>query len=110
MKKYEIVIIYFLFLILIISIKNRIQKLKDNEYNFKKIEIYYNLCNKGILLNKKYFKRNNNPKISIISPVYNKEKYLLRYLRSIQNQFFDDIEIILVDDNQKIILKKKLIN
>ena len=28
----------------------------------------------------------------------NKEKYILRFLRSIQNQFFDNIEIILLDD------------
>ena len=99
MKKYKIIIIYFLFFILIFSIKNAISEFKDNDYNFKKIEIFYILCSKGILLNKKQYKRNNNPKISIISPVFNKEKYLLRYLRSIQNQFFDDIEIILVDDN-----------
>ena len=39
-----------------------------------------------------------NPKISIISTVYNKEKYIFRFLRSIQNQFFDNIEIILIDD------------
>ena len=28
----------------------------------------------------------------------NKKKYILRFLRSIQNQFFDNIEIILLDD------------
>ena len=42
-----------------------------------------------------------NPKISVISPIYNKEKYILRFLRSVQNQFLDDIEIILVDDFSK---------
>ena len=47
---------------------------------------------------KKKFKKIKNPTISIISAVYNKEKYILRFLRSIQNQFFDNIEIILVDD------------
>ena len=64
-------------------------------------EKYYKICNKGILLNKKKFKKVKEPKISIISPIYNKEKYIIRFLRSIQNQFFDEIEIILVDDCSK---------
>ena len=38
------------------------------------------------------------PKISIISSVYNKQNYILRFLRSIQNQNIDKIEIILIDD------------
>ena len=97
MNKKKIIIIYFLFFALKFSWKNSSKKSKDND--FKKIEIFYILCNKGILLNKNFFKRNNNPKISIISPIYNKEKYLLRFLRSVQNQFFDDIEIIVVDDH-----------
>ena len=49
-------------------------------------------------LNKNNFKRVENPKISVISAVYNSEKYILRFLRSIQNQLFFDIEIIFVDD------------
>lgn len=39
-----------------------------------------------------------SPKISIIVPIYNVEKYLDRCLNSILNQSFKDIEIILVDD------------
>ena len=39
-----------------------------------------------------------NPKISIISPVYNREKYIARFLKSIQYQNFKEIEIILIDD------------
>ena len=65
---------------------------------FKNIENYFTLCNNGKLINRMKFKKINNPKISIISSIYNREKYILRFLRSIQNQFFDDIEIILVDD------------
>ena len=38
------------------------------------------------------------PKVSIIVPVYNTEKYLSRCLRSLMNQTLSDIEIILVDD------------
>ena len=38
------------------------------------------------------------PKISIIVPIYNVEKYLDRCVRSLCNQTLQDIEIILVDD------------
>lgn len=39
-----------------------------------------------------------NPKISIIIPVYNTEKYLNACLESIKEQTFDDFEAIIVDD------------
>jgi len=39
------------------------------------------------------------PKVSIIVPVYNAEKYLERCINSLKNQTLSDIEIILVDDN-----------
>lgn len=38
------------------------------------------------------------PKISVIVPVYNVEKYLNRCIDSILNQSFEDFELILVDD------------
>lgn len=38
------------------------------------------------------------PKVSIIVPIYNVEKYLVRCLDSLVNQTFNDIEIILVND------------
>ena len=63
-----------------------------------KIEKYFRICNKTGLINKRVFKKVDKPKISIITPVYNKEGTIKRYLRSIQNQYFDQIEIILVDD------------
>lgn len=40
----------------------------------------------------------NQPKISIIIPLYNKEQYIGRCIESIQNQSYQDFEIILVDD------------
>ena len=40
-------------------------------------------------------------KISIVVPIYNGERYLERCIRSIINQTFKDLEIILVDDASK---------
>ena len=42
-----------------------------------------------------------SPKISVIVPVYNVEKYVARCLDSIVNQTFKDIEIICVDDGSE---------
>lgn len=39
-----------------------------------------------------------NPLLSVIVPVYNVEKYLLRCLNSILSQSYNNIEIILIDD------------
>lgn len=41
------------------------------------------------------------PKVSIIIPVYNTEKYLQRCMDSILGQTLEDIEVILVDDESK---------
>lgn len=38
------------------------------------------------------------PKVSIIVPIYNVEKYLDRCMNSLVNQTLKDIEIIMVDD------------
>ena len=38
------------------------------------------------------------PKLSIIVPVYNVDKYLERCIRSILNQTYENFEIILVND------------
>ena len=39
-----------------------------------------------------------NPKISVIVPVYNVEKFLPRCLDSLLAQTFSDFEILLIDD------------
>lgn len=41
------------------------------------------------------------PKVSVIVPVYNVEKYVTRCLTSLINQTLDDIEIIVVNDGSK---------
>ena len=40
----------------------------------------------------------NNPRISVIIPVYNVEKYLAECLDSVANQTLKDIEVICVND------------
>ena len=40
----------------------------------------------------------SNPKISIIVPVYQVERYLKKCVSSVQNQTYTNIQIILVDD------------
>jgi glycosyltransferase involved in cell wall biosynthesis len=63
-----------------------------------KAENYLKFCSEQNLINIKPFENINIPNISIITPIYNKETTLIRYLKSIQNQSFEDIEIILIDD------------
>ena len=61
-------------------------------------EEYMKYCaNKEVQTINRY-KRVSEPKVSIISPIYNKERYILRFLKSIQYQNFDDLEIVFVDD------------
>ena len=94
---FQYLFIIFFCIIIIFSHLNFIYKSKTNKES-RKLEIYFKLCNKGKLINKKKIQKKKEPKISIISPIYNRENYILTFLRSIQNQFYDDIEIILVDD------------
>ena len=62
------------------------------------LEAYFKLCNTSNMNDFFSFKRKFFPKISIISPIYNRGEFLLRFLKSIQKQNFNDIEIILIDD------------
>ena len=51
-----------------------------------------------------------NKKVSIIVPVYNASEYLSRSIKSLINQSYENLEIILIDDcstdNSKEIIKK----
>ena len=95
---FKICIIFplILYIINFISIIYRFLSFKGIKYEIKKIENYLSFCNSYRLIKK--FKKNNNPKITVISPMYNTQKFISRFLRSIQYQKFDNIEIILVDD------------
>ena len=62
-------------------------------------EDYFQICDGKKLLDETKYKRNPNPKITVIIAYYNKNKFSLYLpLRSILNQSFKDIEIIIVDD------------
>ena len=39
-----------------------------------------------------------SPKVSIIIPVYNAEKYIIRCLESVFNQTYTNFEVLLIDD------------
>ena len=58
---------------------------------------YINLCKNGTLLYG-IQKSSQNPKITVVIPVYNAAKSIKTTIRSIQNQNMEDIEILLIDD------------
>ena len=63
-------------------------------------EEFSKLCEEGVLLDKTKYRRNSNPKISVVIPYYiiRENLTITMTLRSIQNQSLKDIEIIFVDD------------
>ena len=76
---------------------NNIDNLDENKFAME----YLKFCKNGKLIGGPRFKRNLNPKFTIIIPVYNRENCITRVLRSIQNQSYKNIEIILVDDKSE---------
>ena len=72
-----------------------IYKKRDDQYN------YIEFCKLALdekLIDNKTIEYDNRPLISIIIPYYNKKDILLKSIRSIQNQNFKNIEIIIVND------------
>ena len=51
-----------------------------------------------IISNKNNLKT-QNPKLSVVIPIYNGEKYINHSLKSVQNQEFKNLEIIIIDDH-----------
>ena len=78
--------------------------LKINHISIKYDAFQYNLSNSEQYERNKYihnYHSLNNPKISVIMPIYNGGKYLNYSLQSILNQQMKEIEIILIDDCSK---------
>ena len=87
------------------SMKPNIQRKSESKfYNFKNrtdklnYKEFIKICNFERLLNTSISSKEKNPSISVILPSFNKEKYLMKSIRSIQNQSLKNIEIIIVDD------------
>ena len=49
----------------------------------------------------------NTPLISVIVPVYNSEKYIEKCIKSIQNQIYKNLQIIIIDDGSSDLSGKK---
>ena len=75
--------------------KNLYSNKRPDQYDYKEF-CKLNLEEK--LIDNKTIEYDNKPLISIIVPSYNKKDFLLKSIRSIQNQNFKNIEIIIVND------------
>jgi len=51
-----------------------------------------------------------NPQVSVIIPTFNRAEYLERAIKSVLNQTFNNIEIIIIDDHSEDTTKKKVLD
>ena len=70
-------------------------KKRPDQYDYK---TFCEIALKEELIDINKIEYNNSPIISIVLPSYNKQNILLKSVRSIQNQNFKNIEIIIVND------------
>ena len=103
---YILIVIFLINMLFILNkyvfMPKEIINLADKSLSEKqKAQNFLDLCLKGININKKRFKKNKNPKFSLIIPVLNKRQYLTKLITSIQNQLYENIEIVFVDDYSK---------
>ena len=68
----------------------------DDCQKFVNIAVNHSLINPNEVIYK-----SENPKISVVIPMYNAEGYIENAICAIENQDFKDIEIIIIDDNSK---------
>ena len=68
--------IFLIYLFRNFDILNKILKTKSY-FEMLQIEEFFKFCNNKRLINKRIFKKRNAPKISIITPVYNKESTII---------------------------------
>ena len=83
------------------NVLNILENYQYNKTNRDELIPYLNYieyAKEGIFLNKNKYKASNNPKISIIISLFNREQYIKSALRSVQNQDLLDIEIIVIND------------
>ena len=75
--------------------------IEDNNNSIQEIKNYISLIEQRMLKKIHYSHYINKPKISFISPVCNKEKYLESLILSVQHQLIEEFEIIFIDDCSK---------
>ena len=68
---------------------------RPDQYGYKR---FCQLALAEKLIDNSTIEYNNTPDISVVMPSYNKKNILLKSIRSIQNQNFKNIEIIIVND------------
>ena len=56
------------------------------------------MSSNGLLFSNISIKTNKNPKVSVVVPAYNIQKYIKQAIRSIQNQEMVDLDIVIVND------------
>ena len=71
----------------------------QESYNKAKEFIKNNI--NGLLINTEKVELSQKPNVSVVIPCYNCSKYILRAIRSIQNQDFSNFEIIIANDGSK---------
>ena len=104
-KKNKLKIKYILFFLFININNNNIHEHKINEEKFDSYDVAFNKAKEfinnninGLLMSIEKSKISKNPNISIVIPCYNCKKFILRAIRSIQNQNFSNFEIVISND------------
>lgn len=95
---YDIFSKTLLFIFLIFFLNSIIDKNNSRTLLLRKSKKFIDLCLKQSLIKYNFNKEINNPKLSVIIPIYNCENTIKIAISSIQNQNISDFEIILVND------------
>ena len=77
----------------IINFESTLRKIKTNE-----ILAFRLLNSNNILIDKKKYKRSDNPDISVVLTMFNQAHIIHKALRSVQNQSLKNIEILVIID------------
>ena len=100
-KVFKMLVIFFIFYIIYIKNYFKIKILKYTD-DFNEMEKFTKKNLDGYVeFSKLKYLKISTPKISVVITVFNGEGYIKPVLRSIQNQDFLDLEIIIVDDCSK---------
>ncbi len=88
---------FLLFLLLLTNIKSQYL---DMDVSMQQPFLnYIDYCRRGVFLPNRRLERVDNPKISLVIPMYNEENNVLPIIRSVQNQNLQEFEIICINDN-----------